>query len=776
MLAQEPAGALEEVVVTAQRREQSLQEVPISVTAFSGDQLEKLNIKSATNYLALTPNVSVTEDGQSGARGISIAVRGINNLVSGENAFVNSVGIYLDEYSIASVPNGVANPFLPDMERVEVLRGPQGTYFGRNSLGGALNLTSRAPTDKLEGNVSLGGEKYANAGNMYSFDGVLNVPVTDTFRMRLVGSYEKSSGLVKNINPTGQRDSGHDYTTVRLRAVWEPSDRTKLGTTLIYSKENQGTDENVPSGVLDLDTVDTFGFQPGTAFDPGTGFWPENQNRLSHDLMEFNKLDSKIGVVNFAQSISDSLTFKAVAGIIDSTQKRLFDNDLIGNLDVIKRTNVYSGKSWSVETRLEARNTAVDWVVGLLYAKDRQEQFNDVAVSSNATATFTDAAHGTVGFLPPFPAGLGLALNTKNFEVKSYAVFADSTWHVNDKFQVLVGARYTNDDVVNGRTSSGIRPGAPGCTAGFFQCFFNVARPDSNGKRNFSDVSPRIGLRFAASDSTNLYVTASKGYKAGGTSTGNNTNAPGSPSFIVPYEAETLWNYEAGLKMESADRRVRFNASVFLLDWKNLQLEAFRFLTPGDLSSNFEQGVNAKDAEARGFELELLAKPTGHVTFGGAFGYLSSQIKSDTVAEITGGFKVNLKGLVIPKSPKVTANLFSEYRWDGSYASWLRGEWVHRGAQYSDVEAVANQQTLGPSPNQGLTRVVPADEFPYKVPAYTVVNLRGGFNWGKAAIGLYIENAFNEKYYTGTQENFGLSGIRLRPHPRVYGANVKFRF
>ena len=138
---------LEEVIVTSQRREQNLQDVPISVTAFTGTTIERLNVRSSIDYLALTPNVSFTEDGQSGSRGLGIAIRGINNLVSGENAFVNSVGIYLDEFSVASVPNQVANPNLADMERVEVLRGPQGTYFGRNALGGALNMTTNKPTD-----------------------------------------------------------------------------------------------------------------------------------------------------------------------------------------------------------------------------------------------------------------------------------------------------------------------------------------------------------------------------------------------------------------------------------------------------------------------------------------------------------------------------------------------------------------------------------------------------------------------------------------------------
>lgn len=762
---------LEEIIVTAQRREQNLQEVPISLSVFGGEQLERANVKGATDYLLQTPNVSFTEDGQTGARGVNLSIRGINNLVSGENAFVNSVGIYLDEFSIASVPNGVANPFLPDMERVEVLRGPQGTYFGRNSLGGALNLVSRAPTDVFEGQATLGAESYENAGEAFNLTGVLNVPVSDTFKLRLVAFYEDSSGLVENINPSGRDDSGHEWINVRLRGVWEPTDRARLGFTFIYADEDQGTDENVPSGVVDLDTIDTFGFQPGVGFDPGTGFFPRNQNKLSHDLQEFNKLETTVGILNFAYDVAEGMTFKAIAGVIDAEQRRFFDNDLIGGLDILARTNIWEGSSWSIEARLESRSERVDWVVGALYAQDDQEQFNDVAVSNDPTATFNG-----VGFLPPFPPGLGLSRNTKDFEVDSQAVFADVTYRATDRLDLILGARYTSDDVLNARTSFGIRPTLPP-GPGFFQSFINFARPDAAGDRSFSDISPRAGLRFQMTDNANVYATVSKGYKAGGTSTGNNTNQAGSPVFNVPYDEETLWNYEVGIKSELADRRVRVNASVFQLRWKDLQMEAFRFLTPGDLSSNFEQTINIEKAEATGAEIELLARPTQNVTLGGALGYLDSEIKSDTVAEITGGFDVSLKGLVLPKAPELTVNLFAEYSWNAwGGSAWIRGEYLHRDEQYSDIEALTNRQTRGPSPNQGLVRVVPDDEFPYLVPAFDVFNLRAGYFGERTSFSVFVQNVFDEEYYTGTQENFGLSGIRLRPHPRTYGANVTFRF
>ena len=765
-------GFLEEVTVTAQRREQSLQDVPIAVTAFSGADIEKLNIVGATDYLNLTPNVSYTEDGQAGSRGLGISIRGINNLVSGENAFINSVGIYLDEFSVASVPNQVANPLLPDIERVEVLRGPQGTYFGRNSLGGALNLTTKAPTDEFEGSVQIGGESYNNAGEMFNFTGVLNLPVSDSFRMRGVLFYEDSSGLVENIQPGATPDSGHEYLMFRLRSELDLGENTTARLTFIYSDEEQGTDENVPSGVLDLDTVDTFGIASGRAFDPGTGFWPDNRNELSHDLRESNELDTIVAVLNIEHQLNDSIVLKSITGIIDAEQERLFDNDTFGGADLIFRDNRYTGTSWSTELRLEATNENFDWVVGAMYASDDQEQDNNVAISTNPTASIDG-----VGFLPPFPQGLGLALNNKNFEVDSFAIFADFNFRLNEKLDLTVGARYTDDEVTNEVTSFGIAPG-PGADVDFFGSFINVPRPTASGKRSFSDFSPRVTATYQATENVNLYATISKGYKAGGTSVGNNTNADGSPAFTREFDEEELWNYEIGFKAELADRRVRFNGSAFYLKWSDLQLEAFRFLTPGDLSSNFEQAINVDDAEAAGAEFELLVAPNANLTFGGSLGYLDTEITSNSTAEITGGFVVNLQGLEIPKAPELTANIFGEYAWPvGQNEAWVRLEYIHRDSQYSDVEGLTNRQTRGPSPNQGLVRVLdPSSEFPYLSPEIDIFNLRAGFDMERTSINFYIQNLTDEEYYTGTQENFGLSGIRLRPHPMVFGASVSFKF
>ncbi len=799
VFAQESEAILEEVIVTAQRRAQNLQEVPISVTAFSGAAIERQNVKSAIDFLALTPNVSFTEDGQSGSRGLGIAIRGINNLVSGENAFVNSVGIYLDEFSVASVPNQVANPNLADMERVEVLRGPQGTFFGRNALGGALNMTTNKPTDEFGGRVILGAETYEDAGNQYNVTAILNLPLSDTFKLRGLVYYEDSDGYVKNacarganpsscpgavengFTPNGAPDSGHETLTLRLHAAWDVAENTTVLGSLFYTDEEQGTDENVPSGVLDIDSIDSFGLTG--ALDPGTGFWPANQNRLSHDLDEHTDNKSLVGILNVTHELNNRMVLKWITGFIDADLDRVFDNDLAGGADTLIRTNSYRGKSWSTELRLEVSGENYDFIGGLMYASDEQKQENNVAISSQATASING-----VGWLPPFPEGLGLALNSKKWSVDSVAFFADYTHHTTDNLDLIIGARVTRDEVTNQLQAFGIGPtccfpGSPGFPGGpgfdFFQSFDNFARPPVSESADFTDVAPRFVARYQVSDDVNFYGTISKGYKAGGVAVGNNTNADGQPGFGIPYNEEILWNYEIGFKGEFMNQRVRVNAALFFLDWSDLQLESFRFLTPGDLSSNFEQVTTAESAEAKGLEIEVTAAITDRLTVLSSLGFLDTEITSDTSAEITGGFVVQLQGLEIPKAPELTFNLISDYRFPvGENEGWFIIEYIHRDGQFSDIEGLTYLQTDGPSPNGAPARdsVAKHGSFPFRTPDYNIFNFRAGFDMKNINFTFYIQNMFEEEYYTGTQENFGVSGMRLRPHPRIVGFNVGYNF
>ncbi len=793
-----PQIALEEIVVTAQRREQSLQDVPVSVTAFTGARLEQANVNEAADYLALTPNVSFTEGFSVGSRGLGIGVRGVTNNVTDENSFVNSIGVYIDGFSVASVPTGVANPQLQDIERIEVLRGPQGTYFGRNAVGGALNLTTRKPTDEVGAKISVSGESFESAGEQFGVTTVLNVPVTERFGFRAVAYYEDSTGLVENVNPGGN-NSGHDYFVGRLNFAYTLGDTTEVNFLIMHADEDQGTDENVPSGVWDIDTVSSFGLgcngaatgcnnnstSPLTApVDANIingapiGNWQTgNYNKTSRDLDEHNKNTTTLGVLNIAHELADGFVVKSVTGIIGATNSRLFDNDLLGGSTGLLRENEIDATSWSTELRTEISAERYDLIIGGLYADDIINRIDGVQATGPVFGPLTGTGMNRApAFVIGLPGRVGappicLACVTKIYQTEGFAIFSDFTWRATEALDLTFGFRYTDETVTQTRSNRRVTTNA------------GDLRPSGVAERDFSDFAPRFVAQYQITDDVGVYANISKGYKAGGTAL-NNAGGNSDPALdrrllSSPYEKETLWNYEVGFKSEWLDNRLRVNAAGFYLDWNNLQLESFRFLTPGDLTSNAEFVINVEDARAYGFEVETLAAISDRLSFSAAVGYLDAEITSDQTVQIKASFPVDLKGVTLPRSPEWTATVSAEYRQPvGLGEAWFRADYIYRDSQTTDIEGATYTQTSGRVTPAG-TGFVPANPsgFPYVAPSYNVVNLRAGYEYSEGlSVTLFIENLFEEDYYTGTQEDFGLSGFRLRPHPRIYGANVSYSF
>jgi len=843
---------LEEVVVTAQRREQSLQDVPVSITAFTGAMIEQANVTDAADYLKMTPNVAFTEGFSVGKRGIGIAIRGVGNNVTDENTFINSVGVYLDGFSVAAVPTGIVNPQLQDVARIEVLRGPQGTYFGRNSVGGALNLTTEKPKlGEFGWDVNIGGETYENAGGQGDVTGVVNIPLGDTLAARFVAHYEDNTGKVENVNPGGN-DSWHEYFMGRLALRWEPNERTRVDFLVMHTDEEQGTDENVPSGVWDLDTVETFGlgFDGTTGFDvatrepctpgvdcPGTqldiaggtitdpgaggaqclpadsqapgsglptcptgfvvpaasglvepadanilnsdpiGFWPDNRDETSRDGDEFNDNTSTIMVLNVSYDLTEDIALKSVTGIIGTTNERFFDNDLLGGGnslaatglaqgDAITRDNNMQGTSWSQELRIEISKELFDLTAGILYAEDDIDRQNGVKIAEAGQGILAvpNAAPGSGVVFPPAPVigppGAPLQATKKVFRTESAALFADGTWHATPKLDLTFGFRYTHDKVVNGLLNP--LTGAPG----------DLVDAD------FDDFAPRFVARYQMSDNLGLYANISKGYKAGGHSVFNLFALPGAPIESERFPKETLWNFEVGFKSEWFDRRLRLNAAGFFTDWTDMQLESFRFAIPGNLGTNIEQVISVDSAEAFGAEVELAALVTEHFSVTAALGYLDAEITCDCPATIKASSPVQLDGVTTPRSPDITATVSGEYRYPiGPGEAWVRLDYIHVDEQTTDIEGATFEQHRGLAIPSFLGFAPPTpDGFPYVAPSYDVVNLRAGYEFGNWRINGYVENLFDEEYYTSTQEDFGLSGFRLRPNPLTIGGSIGYRF
>ena len=792
MAAGQDGMVLEEIIVTAQRREQTLQEVPVAVTAFTGEALEIANITEAAQYLNLTPNVSYTEDGQVGSRGISIAMRGVSNVNTDESSFIQSIGVYLDEFSVASVGQGTINPQLQDLERIEVLRGPQGTYFGRNAVGGALNLTTRKPQPEYDASVSVGARNFEDASQQYDLSAMVNLPVSDAFMLRGVVYYEDSGGLVENIVPGGG-DSGHEYTMARLSARWLLDEVTTVDLMFMHSDEQQGHDENVPSGVWDTDSVATFLFRGPSGglmepVDPGTGFWPENRNKTARTAIgEKNDNTTSLAILKVSRDMSETATLNWITGWIDTDTDRVFDNDLVPE-NVVFREQTREGTSFSTELRLDITSDRVDWTVGALYASDEKEI--DSNVQAGTTTVVNGVDHAAIGSLPPtfLPVVWGwgggsfcLGCAIDGFELTSLAVFTDLTVHINDRFDLTIGGRYTSDDVTNTYLPFGSSPAGPKLPRWPNDL---VPTAEISGEENFSDLSPRLALSYDLTEEATVYGTISRGYKAGGFSLGRNGND--NSAVNETFEPEVLTNYEVGLKSELFDGRARFNAAAFLLEWTDLQLETFFFLVPGDATSNVELTINVGKARATGLEGELAVLLTEKLSLTAGIGVIDTEILSDDVARLSGNLFVDLKGEPLPRAPELSFSMAADYRFTLAGAdSWARLEWIYKDSQFSTIEDVTYLQTSGANiysdPLTQMNRIaqVPSrtDGFPFRTPEANIVNLRAGVHLNECwEVVAYVENLADEEYFTGTGENFGFSGFRLRPHPRILGAKVNYRF
>jgi iron complex outermembrane receptor protein len=430
---------------------------------------------------------------------------------------------------------------------------------------------------------------------------------------------------------------------------------------------------------------------------------------------------------------------------------------------------------------------------GILLSHDQKKINNFVQLGDTTIVNGVDFADPAInplsddeGPLPPtflndvFGQPFCLACNIDEFEMDSWAAFADITWHATDKLDLIIGGRYTYDDVKQQFYSYTPDRAARWPSATFTEG--STLRRDDD----FDDFSPRFGITYAFTDDLNVYAIASKGYKAGGFSLGVNT--ADNSAIDTPYDEETLWNYEVGIKSQWFDNTLRLNASVFYLEWNDLQLETFFFLVPGDPTSNVEFTINVNDAEASGFELESIWAPTERLTFTAGLGYLDTEITSNNTARLSGNLEVQLKNQDLPRSPEWTWSSTGEYRLPlGDNEAWFLAEWIYRDESFSTIEDVTYQQTSGQPvcnidcalPGAIQVAEVPdrSNGFPFKGDDYHVVNLRAGYMLGERwEFIAFVENVFEEDYFTGTGENFGLSGFRLRPHPRTYGASATYRF
>ena len=801
------ASVIEEVIVTAQRREENLQEVPISISVFEGEQIERSGMRGARDYVQRLANVTFNENDQQGTKNGDVSIRGISDLTSGGNERIiqsrPAIGMNVDEFSVSSVASGSANPPLDDIERVEILRGPQGTYFGRNATGGAINIVTRKPDENAMAKVRVGYGSFET----YTVGAVGNVPVMDDLYVRGGIAFEQSNGAVQNLSHTGN-DADHEDVNARLAIRWQPENWT-IDLTGQIVREDQGNLGKIPtsqrpagflsfgpgaSGTTDL--VSTCGMGEDLFFQNG------NDRYNCEDQDTYQEVENSLVMLRI-QYDAERFSFTSITGNQRSDFEQFEDLDNSG-WDIFNRLNRYDAESFSQEVRLNSANDweiggrAFNWTVGGLVYNDRFNVDNRIIAGQ-------DVVPGFIGFLTV--PGDRPNENEQNVERDGWALFFDLSYEIVDDLTLSFSGRYSEDNdeqwwqntyasfdcgtrpVVDGVAA----PLLPGCElrpdqhplpiyqTGDGGMFVSGGRFPQNifdeGKNDSTDFSPRVGISWAGWEDHNLYFTWSRGYRAAGirvaADAGGRAALVGEALAIDSrsfFDKERVSSFEWGWKGNFNQGRTYAELALFLTQWDDMQVRLDRFVCPlasGELVPfDSPQGVdcvggpqpdsrvnNAEEAESKGFELSVQSLVGENLQLGGFVGYADAEFKDFKNSPFG-----DVSGQQLPNAPKWSAGANAQFNWQvGPADAYVRAEVLYRDSFTTQF----NHQDR--------------PEFPYVADDVTLVNLQAGFDWDNHNLNVSVDNLFDEDYTLGA-EDFSQTGTVVQPHPAWVRVSWTTRF
>lgn len=572
----------DEIVVTAQKRAENLQQVPAAISAFSGESLQNYGVSQVPKIASLVPNLQVYSPYGEGSAPV-FTMRGVS---ANDYSLHNSrpIAVYFDE-SVRGLSVFEVQPFF-DMERIEVLRGPQGTLYGRNATAGAILAISKKPVHTSEGYLTLG---YGNFDRKHA-EGALNIPLGQTVAARIAATYTKDDGFIKSKFPGNPNPQQTDLFAVRGSLLFEPHDGLEM-VLRGYHVRSKGESyaviaRNIDPNFLPPDVRSDLGF-----------FETRGNRRAERDIK-----NSGVNLHLTAQ-LSDSYAMTLIASY--DTAHYLIPNDddglqvsLIDNDPNVRNVKQYYGEA-RVSSDLDGR---FNWLAGVNYFRDRADVDNELRFF-NDPVFYTPGS----GFQNMGPAFLGSPFNERNsFTQKrqGYAGFLRATYEVTDSLSFTGGVRYSHDrlDVSDYGGCATIRPVRIGDPDFYEFCSFDPPPSESltifsfSGvakKKSYDNVSVEAVVNYQASDDILIYASYKEGYRTGAV----NGQAMVSAALVELIEPEDLRSYEVGLKSQLFDRRLQFNLVGFYYDVSNLQ--SYKFIAGAQVSGNVDARIYGIEAEAR---------------------------------------------------------------------------------------------------------------------------------------------------------------------------------
>lgn len=731
-------GAVQEITVTAQHRSENVQSVPISINAFTGKDLDKLGVQSSTDLGLVTPNVNIALSQGAGNQPI-ITIRGIG--INDENTNnAGPVAVYVDDVYLSSPAAQTFATF--DLQRVEVLKGPQGTLYGRNTSGGAINFVSAKPTDYLTGYAHLEVSSY----DTFREEGAVGGPITSNLDGRISFVKDNSAGYVHN-DFNGNTENGANDFAVRGQLLYKPTDDLKILLNVnggrIDTRPNEyghlgdfvpGTQNTASPVVCSVaatranQCVDIFGFTQKSFYD---GSFNRTQHFIDNDLNASLRVDYKLGSLDLTSITAVEHNDKVLPEETDSAPTR--------ELEItwgVRNTTA------TQEFRLAHSEAQYNWTVGAYYLHENLRQ--------NQPLEFL------LDFDQFFGPGSGDGLANKQTDqsrqvTDAYAVFGQGEYNLTEKLKFILGGRYTTERRTfqyDGTIS--VQEGGEDHFAPPVSLLPAGAVIPTLKNSNFSF---RAGVDYSFTKQILAYASVATGFKSGDFNGGFLSTDPVQAVVqLRPVPPETDTAYEIGLKSTFFDKRLLANAAFFYTDYRDLQVFSLVQSPDGPLNSL----TSAKQAHNIGADLEFVGKPIDGLTLTANIGLLNAKIDKFTVA-VPG--TSSLQGLQLAFSPHVSAFLVADYRLPiGPDALDIQISASYKSHQFYDS---TNDLYLAQD-------------------AYWLENLRVGYEFGGGRwdVAAYVKNLSGLHYANDAFDSTGPFGY-IQPvlgTPRWFGVELNYRF
>ena len=569
-------GALEVIIVTAQKKDENLQDVPIALSVVSEGDIENRAIVDFVELFQLMPNTQINQ----GVSSIpSISIRGISS--NANNIGIESaVGVQVDDVFLGR-PSAFSSNLI-DIERVEVLRGPQGTLFGKNTIGGLVNMVTRKPSREFAASVDV----TVGEDDLQQVRGFLNGPLGDNLAGKISITSRQQDGWVENRNPAAEDLNATDYWGVRGQLLGQFGDNGRWLLTAEFSEDDGPENYNdVLSGPFAPFDGDPFDRSIATS---------ENDEFIREIFGASLKLDWTWGPI-------DVVSITALRGV-DWTGHN--DQDYV-SLKIFETGRTEEQQQFSQELRILGGNDSFSWIAGFFYFDQTQDANGPVIFDSDLTSFFG------IGVIPTYFEN---ATTVASLDSTSYALFASGTWTLGENWTLTGGLRFTREEKdFDYRQDNVVFEFAPGIPLNLVGAFFPPV-PQTSDSLTDSDWSGDLSLSWDISNDMVLYGKVSRGFKAGGFDT---TLSSSSDPGDLQFDSETILGFELGFKSVLADNRVRLNIAAFTYDYKDKQEQFFN----GAIVSI----SNAAEASIDGIEIDITARATDWLTVGASAGFLDAE-------------------------------------------------------------------------------------------------------------------------------------------------------